>query len=130
MDDSLPRDRAHPLHSPWTEADQYRLKVQKFTHTGPLLTVRRVNFDAYNDRIVNAYRRSLPYTREGDVINLPPRRQRDPDRPRTAEDIERSRRRASKGLRDSIRELAPEGMLTLTSRLRLHDLDTGRRVVA
>lgn len=130
MDDSLPRDRAHPLHSPWTEADQFRLKVQKFTHTGPVLTVRRVSFDAYNDRILNAYRRALPFTREGDVINLPPRRLPDPTRPRSPEDIERSRRRAAKGLRDSIRELAPEGMLTLTSRLRLHDLDVGRRVVA
>lgn len=130
MTESLPRDRAHPLHSPWTESEQFRLKVQRFSTTGPLITVRRVSFDAYNERIVNAYRRSLPFTSEGDVINLPPRRARDPNRVRSAEDIERSRRRASKALRDSIRELAPEGMLTLTSRDRLDDLDAGRRVVA
>ena len=131
MDNSLPADRAHPRYNPWYEPAQYRVKVQGFSQTGPLVTVRKVDFTEYNDRICAAYRRGLSYTRPGETINAnPPRRARDPNRQTSAEDRERSRRRAAKGLRDHVRELCPEGMLTLTSRNRLHDLDIGRACLA
>lgn len=129
MPESL-QDRESPRHSPWMEQVQFRAKLQEFTHTGPLLTVRQVDFGEANDRMMTRYRRALPFTRSGDVVSIGTKRPRNPDALRSPEDLERSRRRSVKLLRDSVRELCPEGMLTLTARNRLVDLDTGRRVVA
>jgi hypothetical protein len=42
MGEIVPIGRAKPLHDPWEVEEQYRLKVQRFSHLPPELSVRKV----------------------------------------------------------------------------------------
>jgi hypothetical protein len=119
-----------PAHDTFAEPLQWRAKVQRFSKLPPELVVRQVDFERENDRYLSAYRRGVPFTGPGATINVPApvRRPRDPDAPRNPESVHRSAVRAKKKLKDLVKELAPEGLLTLTSRERLVDLDSLYRV--
>jgi hypothetical protein len=110
------------LHDPWDVEQQYRLTVQRFSRLPPELSVRKVSFEEQNQRYFGAYYRALPHTQAGGQVNANGRRQRGAKAAK-AEDIERSARRARQGLRKQLKELAPDLLLTLTSRHRLKTLD-------
>lgn len=117
---------AKPVHSPWSEPIQYRARLQTYSHLPSELVVRAVDFEPQNDRIMNAYRRALPFTESGQVIHMDTARKRKPREPGTPpdpENVQRSLFRARRRLKDAVKELAPTALLTLTSRNRLHDLD-------
>lgn len=119
-----------PVHDPWQEPIQYRAKLQTFTHLPAELVVRAVDFEPQNQRIMDAYRRSLPFTSSGQVIQMATARARKPRQPGEApkpENVQRALFRARKRLKDAIKELAPTALLTLTSRNRLNDLDRAYR---
>jgi hypothetical protein len=123
MESSLP---VKPVHCTFAEPVQYRAKLQRFTHMPPELVVRAVDFEPGNNRYFEAYRRQLPFTESGQVIHIDAarrRKARSPDTPPDPENVQRSLFRARKRLKDSIKELAPTALLTLTSRNRLNDLD-------
>lgn len=116
-----------PVHSTWSEPVQFRARLQRYTNLPPELVVRQVDFEPQNDRYMQAYHRSLPFTQPGQVIQMSAARQRkarDPDAPRDPENVQRSLYRAKRRLKDSVKELAPSALLTLTSRNRLKDLNT------
>lgn len=122
---------AKPRYDPFEEERQFRLKVQTFTNAPPVLTIREVDFGRDIERYMSAYHRSLPFTTEGQLVNVASatRKPRDPDRAPDPENQNRAHRRAKKRLQDTIRELVPDGMLTLTSRRRLVDRDVFWRCV-
>ena len=112
-------------HDPWTEEVQYRVAVQRYSSAPPEVSIRRHDFGAENDRIMSAYRRGVPVTSPGQEIHLRSWNARQIDEAeRAAENRERSSRRAQSMLRKTIRELAPHGLLTLTSRRLMPDRDT------
>jgi hypothetical protein len=116
-----------PVHSTWSEPVQFRARLQRYSDLPAELVVRAVDFDPQNDRYMQAYRRALPHTESGQVIHMATarnRKPRDPGTPPDPENVQRSLFRAKRRLKDSVKELAPTALLTLTSRNRLHDLDT------
>jgi len=118
---------AKPVHNTWLEPVQFRARLQRYSGLPPELVVRAIDFDPENERYMQAYRRGLPHTESGQVIQMSTarnRKRRDPAAPRDPENVERSLFRAKRRLKDSVKELAPTALLTLTSRNRLKDLDT------
>ena len=87
--------------------EQFRLKVQRFGVVPCEVTVQRIH------RIVLHDTRSY----DGDIDRIGRRfGRRDPDRPRTAESLERSQRRAKMAVRLKVTELAPHSLVTFTTR--------------
>ena len=102
-------DRAKPVHHFFAEPEQYRLKVQRFSQVPCEVTVQQISFE--ND--IGRYRRAA----ELGLANVSrTRKRRDPDRPRDAESIERSQRRAKTAVRLRVTELAPNSLVTFTTR--------------
>ena len=122
-----------PVHSTFSEPVQYRARLQRYSTLPPELVVRAVDFEPQNQRYMEAYRRALPHTESGQVVNISTarrRKPRDPGTPPDPENVQRSLFRARRRLKDAVKELAPSALLTLTSRNRLHDLDRAYRAYA
>lgn len=111
-DQSLDLDRItcpEPRHHFFAEPEQYRVKVQRFTHLPAEVTIQRISFDRDVARYLNAAELGLSSC-------IPRRSTRDPNRPRDAESLERSRRRAKTAVRLRVAELAPAALVTFTTR--------------
>lgn len=102
-------DRTKPQHHFFAEPEQYRLKVQRFSRVPCEVTVQRISFDRDIDRYLSAAEHGL-----ANVSTF--RKQRDPDRPRDAESVDRSQRRAKTAVRLRVTELAPNSLVTFTTR--------------
>lgn len=101
--------RSSPRHHFFAEAVQYRAKVQAFSHVPCEVTVQRIDFEQDQRRYLQAAERGLS--------RVPVHRgRRDPDKPRDAESLERSQRRAKIGVRLRVTELAPSALVTFTTR--------------
>ena len=104
-----PPDRTRPAHCFFSEPNQYRAKVQRYSKAPPELTVRRVSFERDMERYHRAYE-------NGQDRVTPSRRKRLPPETRDPEDIERARRRAQSKVRKLTTELAPNHFVTFTTR--------------
>jgi hypothetical protein len=104
-----PLDRSAPLRDWFTEPEQWRAKVQRYSKAPPELTVQRVSFQ----RQADAYHRAWE---NGASSCMPRRASRTPTDIRDPEDIERARRRAKTRVRKLVTELAPNHMVTFTTR--------------
>ena len=113
----LPDPVQTPRHHWFTDPEQYRVKVQTYTRLPPEVTVQRISFE----RDVRAYRAAYD---SGRPSAFPRRARPDPSAPRDDESIERSQRRAKTGVRKAVTELAPDALVTLTTRevMPLNDL--------
>lgn len=113
----LPDPVQTPRHHWFTDPEQYRVKVQTYTRLPPEVTVQRISFE----RDVRAYRAAYD---SGRSSAFPRRARPDPSAPRDEESIERSQRRAKTGVRKAVTELAPDALVTLTTRevMPLNDL--------
>jgi hypothetical protein len=98
-----------PRHHFFAEPEQYRVKVQRFTHIPCEVTIQRISFDRDIERYCRAADLGLSSC-------IPRRSFRDPDRLPTAESLERSRRRAKIAVRLRVTELAPAALVTFTTR--------------
>ena len=109
------QDRKTPRHHFFSEDEQYRLKVQRFSRAPCEVTVQRISFEADQAR----YRRAAEngFTRVSNTRKL-----RDPDRTPDAESVDRSQRRAKTAVRLRVTELAPHSLVTFTTRA-VFDLD-------
>lgn len=107
--DSLAQSRHKPQHHFFSEPDQYRVKVQSFSHVPPEVTVQKITFD----RDIAAYHRAYEL---GLSQVSTTRKRRDPDRLSAAEDLERSQRRSKTAVRLRVTELAPSALVTFTTR--------------
>lgn len=96
----------HPWH---TEQTQYRVKVQSFSRLPDEVTVQRISFERDFDRYHRAYE-------NGQRSCFTQRRAPDPDKPRDPEALERAQRRAKTRVRLHVTELAPEALVTFTTR--------------
>lgn len=117
-----------PVHDVWAEPVQIRAKLQQFSTLPPELTLRQVDHSRDLDRYMAAYRRDCalnPGSAPGREIAVAPRRRkpRDPDAPRNPENLDRAMRRRKSKLRHTVKELAPNAFITLTSRGLLVSLD-------
>ena len=102
-------DRTKPRHHFFSEDIQYRVKVQRFSNVPCEVTVQKISFEAVQAR----YHLSA----ENGLSNVSThRKRRDPDRPRDAESIDRSQRRAKTAVRLRVIELAPNAFVTFTTR--------------
>jgi hypothetical protein len=108
-------DRTKPRYHFFDEGEQYRLKVQRFSKVPCEVTVQRISFEAEQDRYRRAAAMGLSHVSTT-------RKQRDPDRPRDDESIERSQRRAKTAVRLRVTELGPGALLTFTTR-KIYSLD-------
>lgn len=99
------------------EAEQYRIKVQRFTSgMDAEVTLQRVSFD----RDIRAYQRA--YDQGWSSVLKPARGRRDPDKVADAESLELTARRAKRAVRVRVKELAPSALVTFTTR-RVYALD-------
>jgi len=96
----------HPWHS---EQTQYRVKVQPFSRLPEEVTVQKISFD----RDFDAYHRAYE---NGQSSCFPRRRRPDPSKPADPECQERAQRRAKTRVRLHVTELAPEALVTFTTR--------------
>jgi hypothetical protein len=89
----------------------HRVKVQQFSSCPPELTVQAISFDRERKSYLNAWANGQ--------ASCGPRggpRVFDPSKERSEEDIERSRRRAQRGVRVMVNELFPNHFTTFTTR--------------
>ena len=108
-------DRTKPRHHFFSEDIQFRVKVQRFSKVPCEVTIQKISFEADQAR----YRRAA----ENGFSNVSiTRKQRDPDRPRDAESVDRSQRRAKTAVRLRVTELAPSALVTFTTR-KVYSLD-------
>lgn len=105
-----PVDRSKPQHHFFAEEEQYRVKVQKFTAAPTEYTVQKISFDRDVDRYRRAAERGFSH------VSTPRRRQRDPSVEPDQESVERSQRRAKIAVRLLATELAPNALVTFTTR--------------
>lgn len=107
-----------PVHSFVSEEQQFRVSVQEFTHLPPHIVLREQDFGRDVDRMLEFYRKSLPFTHSGQELHMRPRKPkpRDPTRIRTADQARDAASRARRRCSNSVHELCPTDMLTLTSR--------------
>jgi hypothetical protein len=96
----------HPWHS---ETTQYRVKLQTFSRLPEEVTVQRISFD----REFDAYHRAWE---NGQSSCFRRRRLPDPSRVQDPEAQERAQRRAKTRVRLLVTELAPEALVTFTTR--------------
>ena len=108
-------DRTKPRYHFFDEGEQYRLKVQRFSKVPCEVTIQRISFEAEQQRYIRAAELGLSYV---STTRTP----RDPDRPRDAESLERSQRRAKTAVRLRVTELAPGALVTFTTR-KVYPLD-------
>ena len=108
-------DRTKPRYHFFEEVEQYRIKVQRFSRVPCEVTVQRISFEGDQARYLSAAERGF-----GNVPTT--RKRRDPDRTRAAEDIDRSQRRAKTAVRHRVTELAPNSLVTFTTR-KVYSLD-------
>ena len=102
-------DRTNPQHHFFSEPEQFRVKVQRFSAVPPEVTVQRISFE----RDIARYRMAA----ERGLSNVPTSRsKRDPDRKPDAESVDRSQRRAKTAVRLRVTELAPNSLVTFTTR--------------
>lgn len=99
-----------PVHTPFAEPIQYRVKLQKFSRTPSELTVQRISYEADVDRYFKAYENGASSCFPGS------RRARDPNKPQDPEALERSQRRAKTKVRLLVTELGPSSLVTFTTR--------------
>ena len=108
MFDPIP-DQTTPQHSVFDEPTQYRLKVRRFSRVPAEFTVQQVNFD----RDVEGYRRAYE---NGDSSWGMGKKTRSPGSLLNDESRERAQRRAKTQVRLSVIELAPNALVTFTTR--------------
>ena len=106
-----PLDRSKPVHHWYTDSEQFRLKVQRFTAVPPEITIQRVAFDSDVQRYEHAY-----HSGQSSCFRSPSRTRPDPGAERSPEAVERSQRRAKTGVRLAVVELAPTALVTFTTR--------------
>lgn len=111
-------DRTRPRHCRFEEADQWEVLVQTYTDAPPEITGRLRSFRGEVERIYLAAEQGRTH-----VLRRPGGPRRDPGEARSPESIERARWRAKKRLRRHVMELAPNDLLTLTTR-RAYSHDT------
>lgn len=102
-------DRSAPLRDWFTDQVQWRAKVQRYSNAPPELTVQRVDFCREADRYHRAWE-------NGQDRCTPKRSSRTPHQEQDPEDIERARRRAKTRVRKLATELAPNHLVTFTTR--------------
>lgn len=102
-------DRSSPLRDWFTEPEQWRLKVQRFTRAPTEITVQKVDFSAQAARYHRAWE-------NGQASANPKGVRRTPVAHRDPEDVERARRRAKTRVRKLATELAPNHLVTFTTR--------------
>lgn len=102
-------DRTKPRHHFFSEDTQFRVKVQRFSKVPCEVTVQKISFEAEQARYRIAAENG--FSRVGTT-----RKRRDPDRPRDAESVDRSQRRAKTAVRLRVTELAPQSLVTFTTR--------------
>jgi hypothetical protein len=107
-----------PVHNFASEEQQFRVSVQEFTHLPPHIVVREQDFGRDVDRMMEFYRRQVPFTHSGQELHMRQRKakKRDPNRIRTADQARDAASRARRRCSNSVHELCPTDMLTLTSR--------------
>lgn len=98
-----------PRHSWVGELEQYRLKIQLFSSVPPEVTIQKIDFSAEFDRYQRAYE-------NGQSRVSAYRKKRDPSASPDPEAVERSQRRAKTRCRLSVIELAPNSLVTFTTR--------------
>lgn len=103
-------DRTTPRHHFFAEPEQYRAKVQRFSRVPCEVTIQRISFE----RDVDAYCQAAAIGRGS--VGFGPRLRRDPTRARDHESVERSQRRAKTAVRLRVTELAPNALVTFTTR--------------
>jgi hypothetical protein len=104
-----PFEAATPRHSVFLEETQFRAKYQRFGKAPPELTVQKILFERDVDRYLRA-------AENGNRSCFPGRKIRDPDRTPDGESVERSQRRSKTKVRLLVTELAPNSLLTFTTR--------------
>jgi hypothetical protein len=119
--------RPQPVHSIFAEPRQVRVKVQGYSSLPPEITIRQVDHSREVERVFDAYHRDLaerPWNAGGEITLRPPaKKPRDPDAAPNPENLQRSMVRRKSKLRQTIKELAPNAFITLTSRRLLTSLD-------
>jgi len=105
---SIP-EASTPRHSWVGELEQYRLKIQLFSSVPPEITIQKIDFSAEFDRYQRAYE-------NGQSRVSTYRRRRDPSASQDPESVERSQRRAKTRCRLHVIELAPNSLVTFTTR--------------
>jgi hypothetical protein len=119
--------RPQPAHSIFAEPRQVRVKVQGYSSLPPEVTIRQVDHSREVERVFDAYHRDLaerPWNAGGEITLRPPvKKPRDPDAEPNPENLHRSMVRRKSKLRQTIKELAPNAFITLTSRRLLVSLD-------
>ena len=104
-------DRASPRHHFFAEEEQFRVKVQRFSHVPPEFTVQKISFSSDVKRYQNAY-----YRGQSSCFTSRTRSAPEPGAIRDEESVERSQRRAKSNIRRSVLELAPNHFSTFTTR--------------
>ena len=98
-----------PRHSWVGELEQYRLKIQLFSSVPPEVTIQKIDFSPEFQRYQRAYE-------NGQTRVSTYRRKRDPSAAPDPESVERSQRRAKTRCRLHVVELAPNSLVTFTTR--------------
>lgn len=113
MDDLLTPlvDRTKPQHDFMSEDEQYRVKIQRFSHVPAEFTIQKISFSRDVKRYMNAYYEGQPSCFPSRSRSRP-----DPGVARCEESIERSQRRAKSNIRRTVLELAPNHFSTFTTR--------------
>jgi hypothetical protein len=116
-----------PVHDVWFEPVQYRVKVQSFSVLPPEITVRAIDHSRELDRYMSVYRQDVEFRpgNSGGSLSVPPKRfrPRNPDAAPKPENLHRAMLRRKSKLRLTVKELAPNAFITLTSRRILTSLD-------
>lgn len=113
-----PPDTSKPRHFWAHETVQFRVKVRAFSNLPPEFTVQRISFERDLENVQRAYENGYTNatTKRGQRVKG--------DRPKDCESIERSQRRAKSAVRLQATELAPNALVTFTTRevMRLDEL--------
>lgn len=104
------RDQSKPQHFWAHETTQFRVKIRPFSRVPAEFTVQRISFERDLESVTRAYENgsSNATTRRGYRVKG--------DYPPDAESIERSQRRAKTTVRLLATELAPNALVTFTTR--------------
>lgn len=107
--------RATPRHHFFSEEEQYRFKLQRFSNAPPEVTIQKIDFGRDIARYRRAYEMGMSHVSTT-------RHKRAPTDATSAESLDRSQRRAKTAVRLRVTELAPSALVTFTTR-RLYTLD-------
>jgi hypothetical protein len=105
-----PRDQSKPQHFWGHETTQYRVKIRPFSRVPAEFTIQRISFERDLEVANRAYENGYTNctTKRGQRVKG--------DRPPDAESIERSQRRSKTTVRLLATELAPNALVTFTTR--------------